>query len=59
VKHIWNADKTITERSVICISGTLYVSIPKIFAQQHQIQPGDRIAMILKKNQLCILPPEK
>jgi hypothetical protein len=52
-------EKTVTERSVVNINGTLYVSIPKAFADRHSIRPGDRLPMILGDSQLKIIPHEK
>jgi len=59
VKKIGAVEKSVTERSVIQINGTLYVSIPKPFAARHQIQAGDRLPMILGDSQLKIIPHEK
>jgi bifunctional DNA-binding transcriptional regulator/antitoxin component of YhaV-PrlF toxin-antitoxin module len=52
-------EKSVTERSVVNINGTLYVSIPKAFADRHSIRPGDRLPMILDGSQLKIIPHEK
>lgn len=52
-------EKSVAERTVVNMNGTLYVSIPKAFADRHQIQAGDRLPMILGNSHLRIVPHEK
>lgn len=59
MKKNGGAVKSVTERSVININGTLYVSIPKAFADRHKIQAGDRLPVILDDSHLRIIPHEK
>ena len=47
------------ERTVVNQNGTLYVSIPKAFADRHRIQAGDRLAMFLGLDSIKIIPQEK
>lgn len=51
--------ESVTERSVVSISGTLYVSIPKAFAARHGIKAGDRLPMVLGRNMMKLVPHEK
>jgi hypothetical protein len=59
MKKNGGVEKSVTERSVVNINGTLYVSIPKAFAARHSIRAGDRLPMILDDSQLKIIPHEK
>jgi bifunctional DNA-binding transcriptional regulator/antitoxin component of YhaV-PrlF toxin-antitoxin module len=54
-----NEGRAVLERSVVNQNGTLYVSIPKIFAEKHGIHAGDRIPVILDSGQLRVIPHEK
>ena len=51
--------RLIAERTVVNQNGTLYVSIPKAFADRHRIQAGDRLAMILGLDSIKIILQEK
>jgi bifunctional DNA-binding transcriptional regulator/antitoxin component of YhaV-PrlF toxin-antitoxin module len=54
-----NESKAVMERSVVNQNGTLYVSIPKTFAEKHSIQAGDRLPVILDNRQMRVVPHEK
>ena len=47
------------ERTVVNQNGTLYVSIPKAFAEKHGIHAGDRLPIILDGSQMRVIPHEK
>ena len=47
------------ERTVVNQNGTLYVSIPKAFAEKHGIHAGDRLPVILGGGQMRVVPHEK
>jgi hypothetical protein len=51
--------RLIAERTVVNQNGTLYVSIPKAFADRHMIQAGDRLAMVLGLDSIKIILQEK
>jgi hypothetical protein len=51
--------KLTAERTVVNQNGTLYVSIPKAFADRHKIQAGDRLAMFLGLDSIKIIAQEK
>ena len=52
-------ENSVTDRSVVSINGTLYVSIPKAFADRHGIQAGDRLPMLIRGGSIRIVPHEK
>lgn len=59
MKKNGGSNKSVMERSVIKINGTLYVSIPKWFADRHGIQVGDRLPMLIRGGLIRIVPHEK
>ena len=44
MKKNYECRRLTAERTVVNQNGTLYVSIPKAFADRHRIQAGDRLA---------------
>lgn len=54
-----NESRAVMERSVVNQNGTLYVSIPKTFAEKHGIHAGDRLPVILDSRQMRVIPHEK
>jgi bifunctional DNA-binding transcriptional regulator/antitoxin component of YhaV-PrlF toxin-antitoxin module len=51
--------RAVMERTVVNQNGTLYVSIPKTFAEKHGILAGDRLPVILGGGQMRVVPHEK
>jgi bifunctional DNA-binding transcriptional regulator/antitoxin component of YhaV-PrlF toxin-antitoxin module len=59
MKKNGKAGQAVMERSVVNQNGTLYVSIPKTFAEKHGIHAGDRLPIILDGRQMRVIPHEK
>jgi hypothetical protein len=51
--------QAVMERIVVNQNGTLYVSIPKAFAEKHGIIAGDRLPVLLNGGQMRVVPHEK
>jgi hypothetical protein len=53
------AGQAVMERTVVNQNGTLYVSIPKAFAEKYGIHAGDRLPVLLSGGQMRVVPHEK
>lgn len=51
--------RRVIERKVISMGTTLYVCIPKEFAQKHDVVAGDKILLIINPSNLRLVPLEK